>query len=130
MKSVKTQGDGFMKYKRGADTALDAAYKASALHGMNVRHADNILFYRKMLHWEYVKCEEVKSVYRKIEEVISHTSCCAENIDIERLIITKNDGEVINVHVCDGERKVAERLYADLKEAWKNVAFGLPEEFV
>lgn len=116
-----------MKYKKGIDATLDAAYKSSAMHGMNIKLAENIMFYRKMLHWEYVKCEDIQSVYRKVEEVISHTSCCAENVDIERLIITKKDGEVINVHVCDGERRVAERLYSDLKEFWTGVQFGLPE---
>ena len=113
-----------MRYKRGENPELDKEYKASAMHGMNVKLSDEVLFYRKMFHWEYIRHEEIAAIYRKIEEVISHTSCCAENVDIERLIITKKDGQELNVHVCDGERKTADRLYSDLKSSWTDISFG------
>jgi len=116
-----------MRYKKGIDSILDQKYKNSANHGMKVKLSEDVLFYRKMFHWEYIKREEIKSIYRKIEEVISHTSCCAENMDIERLIVTKKDGETLDIHVCDGERRTAERLYSDLMK-WDEISFGKPEE--
>lgn len=112
-----------MVYKKGIDSQLDQEYKSSALHGMKVKLSENVLFYRKMFRWEYVLRDEIEQIYRKIEEVLSHTSCCAENVDIERLIVTKKDGEVLDIHVCDGERRTAERLYSDLQK-WTNIKFG------
>lgn len=116
-----------MKYVKGSDSQLDKEYKSSALHGMKVKLSENTLFYKKFFHWEYVKREEIERIYRKVEEVISHTSCCAENVDIERLIVMKKDGEIINIHVCDGERKTAERLYSDLQK-WSEIKFGKAED--
>lgn len=116
-----------MRYKKGIDEKLDKQYKQSALHGMSVKLSEEVLFYRKLFHWEYIHHEEIASIYRKIEEVISHTSCCAENVDIERLIVTKKDGEVIDVHVCDGERKTADKLYSDLVNNWTDIKYGKPE---
>lgn len=113
-----------MKYVKGQDARIDNEYKNSAMHSMRVKLSDEVLFYKKMFHWEYVLHEEISRIHRKVEEVVSHTSCCAENMDIDRLIITKKDGEVIDVHVCDGERRVAERLYDDLKKNWTDVSFG------
>lgn len=112
-----------MKYTKGTDPNIDKEYKSSALHGMKVKLSENILFYRKMFHWEYLKRDEIQRIYRKIEEVLSHTSCCAENVDIERLIVTTKSGEVVDIHVCDGERRTAERLYSDLQQ-WNEIAFG------
>lgn len=113
-----------MKYKKGERPEIDKEYKSAALHGMLVKLSDEVLFYRKKLHWEYVEHKEIASIYRKISEVISHTSCCSTNLDIERLIITKKDGEVLDIHVCDGEKRTADKLYSDLKSFWSDVSFG------
>lgn len=113
-----------MKYKKGENKEVDKEFKSATLHGMLIKLSDEIIFYRKMLHWEFVKHDEIASIHRKIEEVISHTSCCASNVDIERLIITKKDGDVLDIHVCDGEKRTADKLYSDLKSNWTDIAFG------
>lgn len=116
-----------MKYKKKENSELDLEFAGSSARGMNIRLSDNVLFYRKMLHWEYIKKDEVERVHRKIEEVITHTSCCAENMDIQWLIITNKNGEEIKVHVCDGEPRLAEKLYDDMKNSWTGVEFGTKE---
>lgn len=113
-----------MRYKRGENPEIDKEYKSSTMHGMLIKLSDEVLFYRKALHWEYVKHDEISAIHRKIEEVISHTSCCASNVDIERLIITKKDNDVLDIHVCDGEKRTADKLYSDLKAGWTDVVFG------
>ena len=72
-----------MKYKKKVDEALDTAFASAVKHGMNIRLADETLFFRKGFHWEYVLPEEVERIYRRVEEVITHTSCCAENMDMK-----------------------------------------------
>lgn len=113
-----------MRYKKGENPKIDTEFKNASLHGMLIKLSDEVLFYKKMLHWEYIEHADIASIYRKIEEVISHTSCCANNMDIERLIITKKDGEVLDIHVCDGEKRTADKLYSDLKNNWTDVSFG------
>jgi len=113
-----------MKYKKKQDTVLDESFSKAARHGMNIRFGGEYLFYRKGFHWEYIDHKDVARIYRRVEEVISHTSCCAENMDIEKLIVIGHDGNETTVHVCDGERRLAEKLYSDINEAWSDVAFG------
>lgn len=113
-----------MKYKKKVNEALDAAFTSAVKHGMNIRFADDTLFFRKGFHWEYILRDEVTKMHRRVEEVISHTSCCAENMDIQRLIATLKNGDVVSIHVCDGEPRLAERLYDDIQNSWKNVEFG------
>lgn len=113
-----------MRYKRGENPEIDKEFKNASMHGMLIKLSDNILFYKKMLHWEYINRDEISSMYRKVEEVISHTSCCANNMDIEHLIVTKKDGETLHIHVCDGEKRTADKLYSDLKSMWNDVSFG------
>ena len=113
-----------MRYKKNVDKALDEAFKASTKHGFNIRFANDVLFYKKGFHWEYLKRENVAKLHRRVEEVISHTSCCAENMDIQKFIVTLDNQEVVTVHVCDGEPRLAEKLYNDVKEAWPEVEYG------
>lgn len=113
-----------MRYKKKENEALDKCFESATKHGMNVRLSDEVIFYRKMFHWEYIKHEDIAKMYRRVEEVISHTSCCAENMDIDKLIVTLKDGSVIEIHVCDGERRLAEKLYADITSAWTDIAYG------
>ena len=113
-----------MKYKKNTNENLDNAFKNATKHGMNIKLFEDILFYRKGFHWEFIEKKDVKRLYRRVEEVISHTSCCAENMDIQRLIATLKNGDVVSIHVCDGEPRLAERLYDDIQNSWKNVEFG------
>ena len=113
-----------MKYKKRIDERLDREYKESLKYGFNVRFYKDVLFYRKGFHFEYICHEDVSRIHRRVEEVISHTSCCAENMDIQKLIVTLKSGETLTVHVCDGEPRLAERLYEDIKSNWSDVEFG------
>lgn len=114
-----------MIYKKKQNEQIDAAFKAADKHGMNIRFANDTLFYRKGFHWEYITSQTVERVYRRVEEVISHTSCCAENMDIQKFIVIHKSGEQETVHVCDGEPRLAERLYEDMQKAWPDVKFGM-----
>lgn len=113
-----------MKYKKKENANLDAAFKEAAKHGFNVKFSNRTIFFRKGLHWEYINSEDVLRVHRRVEEVITHTSCCAENMDIQKFIVTLKSGETVTIHVCDGEPRLAERLYDDMKTAWPEVEFG------
>lgn len=113
-----------MRYKKKENEQIDNFFKSANKHGMNVRFSKEALFFRKGFHWEYVLPEEVERIYRRVEEVITHTSCCAENMDIQKFIVILKSKETLTVHVCDGEPRLAERLYSDIQEAWTNVAFG------
>lgn len=113
-----------MRYKKNTNEKLDEAFKSAAKHGMNIRFSEDALFFKKMFHWEYVLKDEVSKMYRRVEEVITHTSCCAENMDIQKFMVTLKSGETVAVHVCDGEPRLAERLYDDIMAAWPNVEYG------
>lgn len=113
-----------MKYKKNTNENLDNAFKNATKHGMNIKLFENILFYRKGFHWEFIEKKDVKRLYRRVEEVISHTSCCAENMDIDKLIAIGHDDSETIIHVCDGERRLAERLYSDITSSWDGVEFG------
>lgn len=114
-----------MKYVKSQNESLDNAFKSATKHGFYVKFSDNALFYRKGLHWEYILKDEAVKIRRRVEEVVSHTSCCAENMDIQKLIITLKNNETATVHVCDGEPKLAERLYSDIQAAWPDVEYGV-----
>ncbi|MDO4188058.1 MAG: hypothetical protein Q4D29_03635 [Lachnospiraceae bacterium] len=113
-----------MKYKKKENEAIDIEFKNASRRGFNIRFSGGILFYKKGFHWEYLEHENITKIHRRIEEVITHTSCCAENMDIQKLIVTLKDGQTETVHVCDGEPRLAEKLYDDLKSSWTNVEFG------
>jgi len=112
-----------MKYIKNSNEALDNAFKSAVKHGFYVKFSEEAIFYRKGLHWEYILHENVAQIKRRVEEVISHTSCCAENMDIQKLILTLKDGSSVTIHVCDGEPKLAEKLYNDIQSAWDDVKF-------
>lgn len=116
-----------MRYKKGVNEKLDRAFSGSTQHGMNIKLAEEVLFYRKMFHWEYIEKEDVEKMHRRVEEVITHTSCCAENMDIQRFIVTLKSSEEVSIHVCDGEPKLAEKLYEDIKSMWTDVEYGTNE---
>lgn len=113
-----------MRYKKKVDEALDTAFVNATKYGMNVRLSDKQLFYRKGFHWEYIDSNDITQIYRRVEEVISHTSCCAENMDIQKLIVTLKSGEMITVHVCDGEPRLAEKLYEEIRNNWPEIKYG------
>lgn len=113
-----------MKYKKNENQTLDTAFKSSSKHGFNVRLYEDIFFFKKGFHWEYIKREDVNRIYRRIEEVITHTSCCAENMDIQKFIFEMKAEEPITVHVCDGEPRLAENLYSILENSWTDISFG------
>lgn len=113
-----------MKYVKNQNASIDNAFKSATKHGFYVKFADAAIFFRKGLHWEYVVPEDVVRIRRRVEEVISHTSCCAENMDIQKLILTLKNNDETTIHVCDGEPKLAEKLYNDIQASWTNVEFG------
>jgi len=113
-----------MRYKKKENEIIDKAFSDSVRHGMNIRFSEEVLFYRKGFHWEYIAHEDVERIYRRVEEVISHTSCCAENMDIQKFIVILKSKEEVTVHVCDGEPRLAEKLYEDIKSAWTDVEYG------
>ena len=117
-----------MRYNKRESKALDEAFAKAARHGFYIRFCEEALFYRKGLHWEYLLKENIIRMHRRVEEVISHTSCCAENMDIQKLIVElKNEdskNNSITIHVCDGEPRMAEKLYEDIKTAWPEIEYG------
>jgi len=113
-----------MKYTKKQNEKLDAAFTNAAKHGFYVKFSDSAIFYRKGLHWEYVLPEDIARIHRHVEEVLSHTSCCAENMDIQRLVLTLKNDETVSIHVCDGEPRLAEKLYSDIQAAWPDIAYG------
>lgn len=113
-----------MRYKKKENEKLDVAFKEAARRGFNIRFSGDVLFYKKGFHWEYLESENIIRMHRRVEEVITHTSCCAENMDIQKLIVTYKDGKTDTIHVCDGEPRLAEKLYEDIKAAWPNIEYG------
>ena len=113
-----------MKYSKNKDAMLDSAFAGSVKYGFNIRFSEEVLFYRKGLHWECIKHEDAERIYRRVEEVISHTSCCAENMDIQKLMVVLKSGETLTVHVCDGEPRLAERLYEEIQATWADITYG------
>lgn len=113
-----------MKYKKKENEKLDKAYKESKKHGFNIKLSEETIFFRKGFHWEYINRKDIDRIHRRVEEVISHTSCCAENMDIQKFIVTLKSGETVSIHVCDGEPRLAERLFDELKTMWSEVSFG------
>lgn len=113
-----------MRYRKKVNEQLDKEFKEAARRGFNIKFSGGVLFYKKGFHWEYLEKENVIRMHRRVEEVISHTSCCAENMDIQKLIVTLSDNREETIHICDGEPRLAEKLYDDLTEAWPHVEFG------
>lgn len=113
-----------MKYKKKENVALDTAFSNATKYGFNIKFCDIAIFYKKGFHWEYIKHEDIIQIYRRVEEVISHTSCCAENMDIQKFIVILKSGETIPVHICDGEPRLAENLYDTVMNTWTDIKYG------
>lgn len=113
-----------MKYKKNEDSIIDKAFSESKKHGFYVKFSEPAIFYRKGLHWEYIRRDNISRIYRRVEEVISHTSCCAENMDIQKFIVLLKSGETETVHICDGEPRMAEKLYDEVMATWPEIKYG------
>jgi len=113
-----------MKYKKKENQALDIAFKNAASYGFKIKFCENAIFFRKGLHWEFLLPEEIDRIYRRVEEVISHTSCCAENMDIQKFIVVLKSGEKITIHVCDGEPRLAEKLFDLIQNTWTEINYS------
>lgn len=113
-----------MKYKKNQNASLDASYKSSAKFGFNIKLSDDALFYRKGLHWEYIINSDIKQIYRQVEPVSSYGSCCADSMDIQRLIVILKNDESVSIHICDGEEKLAETVFARIKSLWPDIKYG------
>lgn len=115
-----------MKYKKKIDESLDNAYRSSSKYGFNIRLSENVIFFRKGLHWEYIRKDDISRIYRRVEPVSSYGSCCADSMDIQNLIIVTSDNETFSAHICDGEERLAEILYSRIQEAWPHIEYGVP----
>lgn len=113
-----------MRYKKRENALIDAAFTKASKYGLYIKFSEEALFYRKGFHWEYITKDNIDRIYMRVEEVISHTSCCAENMDIQKLVVEYSDNERIAIHVCDGEPRLAERFYADIQKAWPDIEYG------
>lgn len=113
-----------MRYKKREDEKIDKLFNEASRYGLYIRFSDEVLFYRKGFHWEYITKENIIRMHMRVEEVISHTSCCAENMDIHNLIVQMKSGDELKIHVCDGEPRMAENLFEKIKLAWNGVEFS------
>lgn len=114
-----------MKYIKKENATLDTAFASATKYGFNIKFSNEAIFYRKGFHWEYIVHDEIERIYRRVEEVISHTSCCAENMDIQKFMVVLKSGETVPVHICDGEPRMAENLYDTVMNTWEDVKYGL-----
>jgi len=112
-----------MRYKKNVDESIDTAYKSSLKYGFNIKLSDEMIFYRKGLHWEYIQKDDITRIYRQIEPVSSYGSCCADSMDIQRLVVVLKNDESVSIHICDGEEKLAETVFSRLKSAWPDIEY-------
>ncbi|MDO4475282.1 MAG: hypothetical protein Q4B59_00665 [Lachnospiraceae bacterium] len=101
-------------YKKKTSPDMDREFEAAAVFG-KVKIGTEHFFWRKNLRWYYVPAERVTQVYRQIQQVTSHTSCCETDFSIHRLILLSKEGEELSVLVGDSMyRHEPERMMEEI----------------
>lgn len=112
-------------YHKGTDAALDGQFSAAAPYGKVKLGADTI-FWKVGLRWFYLPLKLVRRAYRRVEEVNAKMCCGRANFDIQKLMLVLDGETTLELLIGENQRNEAGRLFAALKEAHPELAYGKP----
>ena len=61
-------------YKKDHSAELDLEFQNAEIFG-KIKVGTEHIFWKKIVRWYYIPVSELKQIYRRIEQVISRTSC-------------------------------------------------------
>ena len=110
-------------YKKEQNILLDQEFQNADQYG-KVKLADHTLFWKKGFGWSFVKIEDIKKAFRRIEAVDTKMCCGSVNFDIQKLVLILKDDTKLELLIGDGMPREAEALFEKLKGMDTDIQFG------
>ncbi len=110
-------------YKKGSDPMLDGQFAQAKAYG-KVRQGETMLFWRSGLRSYAIPLEFICRIYRRVEGVYGKLCCGGRNYFVEWLVLVKEDGSELVIHIGDDMAPKARELLEALKAAHPEILYG------
>lgn len=110
-------------YTKEIDPELDADFSSAVSYG-KVKPGKTAVFWKSGFRWYYIPLTEVQRIFRRIEVVHGKLCCGGHSFVIEWLVLIRNDGTEVVMHIGDDVKKKAEALLQALKDAHPEIQYG------
>lgn len=110
-------------YIQGQDAALDADFSEATAYG-KVKPGKLAVFWKSGFRWHAMPISDIQRIFRRVELVSGKLCCGGRTYWIERLVLIRNDGSELVIHIGDDMQKKAEDLLQMLKDTHPRIQYG------
>lgn len=125
---MKHQNLKAYRYAKGTDETLDQDFSAAKAYG-RVKLGNTAIFWKVAFHWYALPLDQVRQVYRRVENVYGKLCCGSASYDIQSMVLVLKDGTELELVIGSNEignavKKEAEKLLQAMQQAHPELKYG------
>lgn len=111
------------RYRKNQNEQTDREFEQAGCYG-KVRLGEQQIFWKRGFVWYKAQLDDVVRAYRRVEEADARMCCGSMNFDIQKLMLVRKDGTILELLIGDGTDRDAKALFEELKQQRPEIAYG------